>query len=325
MATGLGYKTTVGFGTEADYGSRVVATKWIELNTGGDGLTVTEERLHSASVFGLSSGRDDMRKGAIAVAGDVAFDMRYGGMEMLLQAAMGNVVTTQMGGTASSEYMHVFKIQDTLGTDEKAFLSLEILKDITGFRAEGVMVNTMDLAITNTGFLICTLGLIGKEMGTGTCVSATFGTQPLVTFAEGALSWAGTSTPVSAAKIHLDNKLSTDRRFIGSRYISQPLRTGKIEVTGSFTAEFTGTELYNDFRDAQERALKLKFDGGAIGGGGTDNWTFEVNSANIRLTGGVPVVDNEGVIHLEAPFKAYSQGTGTREMEITLINETASI
>jgi len=327
MATGLGHKATIGFGTESTYGTFAVATNWVELNAGGDGLTVTEERLHSASVYGLSQRLATMGQGAITVGGDISFDMRYGGAEILLRAAMGTVESTQMGGTDSNEYKHVFKINDTLTATEKAFLSISMDKDVTGFRASGVMINTMDLAISNTGFLTCTLGLIGKDIGTGTVESASLGTEPLVVFSEGALTYGGSSVPVTAASIHLDNKLSTDRRFIGSRYISQPLRTGKLEVTGSFTCEFDGTGEYKDFRDAQERALELKFTGTAINDGGTESWTFDIDCANIRLTGGMPVVDNEGVIHLEAPFKAYSSGTGTgtRELEITLINNTTSI
>jgi len=321
MAQGYGYKGYVGFGTESTWGSAAGTANYsfVELNAGADGLDVTEERLHTASVYSLNMDKDQMAKGPISVAGDLSFDMRYEGFEKLFKCAFGSVDTTQPEGTDVDVYQHEFTIADTLGTG----LTIEIGKDASAFQATGCMINNLTFDITNTGFLGLTVGIIGKDIGTAGTVSPSFPTAPLVVFSEGTVSYAGTATDVETASITLNNNLSDDRRYIGSRTIKQPLRSGKIEVTGTFTINFTSVNEYDDFRDAQERALQLKFEGATISGG-TSPYTVQIDCPYIRLTGGLPKIDDEGPIKVELPFKAYSDGTD-KELKLTLINAVSSV
>jgi len=321
MAVGLGYKGYIGFGTEATWGSAVAPSSYLELNSGADGLEVTEERIHTASVYSINMDKDNMKKGAIAVSGDISFDARYEGMEKILKVAFGNVDTTQPEGTEVNVYQHEFSITDTLGTG----LTIEIGKDIKAFRASGCMINNLTFDITNTGFLVVTLGIIGKDIGTASVATPSFPSAELIAFSEGAITWGTESVDIISASITLNNNLSDDRRFIGSRYIKQPQRNGKIEVTGTLTMEFEDITKYEDFRNAQERALNLTFtSSGTIDASGTSKYKLEIDCPNVRFTGGLPKIDDEGTINIELPFKAYSDGTD-KEMKVTLVNGVSSV
>ena len=60
MAQGYGYKGYVAFGTETNWGTAAGTANYsfLELNSGADGLDVTEERLHSASVYSINMDKD---------------------------------------------------------------------------------------------------------------------------------------------------------------------------------------------------------------------------------------------------------------------------
>ncbi len=232
--------------------------------------------------------------------------------------ATSNVATIAV----ATAFSHVFNLTDTL----PAGLTVEIDRDITAFTAEGCKINTLKFDVSNTGFLVCTVGFIGEYVSTGTATDPTgkFPTADLIVFSEGKFEWgAGSEAFITVGSITLNNMLSTDRRFVGLRIIKEPHRTAKIEVTGNVTTEFETSALYDDFRDAQERAVKFLFEGEIINA--TQKYTFQIDCANSRLTGGVPKVDNEGVVHIEAPFKAYAADADTREMSITLVNTISSI
>ena len=53
MALGLGFEGYVGIGTEGTYGTPAASHAFVHINTGGDGITRTEERLESSQVYGV--------------------------------------------------------------------------------------------------------------------------------------------------------------------------------------------------------------------------------------------------------------------------------
>jgi len=321
MAQGYGHKGYVAFGTETTYGSACGTSGYVylEINAGADGIDVNEERLHSASVYSLNMDKDQMVKGPISCAFDMGFDMRYEGFAKILKAAFGTCDTTELEGTDSEVFSHVFTITDALGTG----LTFEVGKDTTAFRATGCMVNTLNFDITNTGFLGLTVGVIAQDVGTKGTVAPTFPTAPYIVFSEGTVKYAGTANDVVTASVTFNNALSDDRRYIGSRTIKQPRRSGKIEVTGSLTLDFDSVAEYDDFRNAQERALEIKCDGTTIKG--TSKYSIDIDLPYIRVTSAMPKLENEGALTVEVPFKAYSDGTANKEIKITLVNATATV
>ncbi|MFH8039050.1 MAG: phage tail tube protein [Candidatus Aenigmatarchaeota archaeon] len=318
MPIGLGYNTWVGIGEETTYGQAGSITKYVELNSGGDGITLSEDRIENASVYGIYRPYTKTIQGNISVSGSLTFDMRYEGFEKFLLVAFGTCTTTSLG---SGAYQHKFTIADQLTKS----LTLQINKDLYAFNYLGMMINSLEFKVASGGFLTLTVNFVGKDVGTATAGTPTFPTAPFVIFSDGAITYNSVSKNIKELTISINNNLLTDRRFIGSRTIAQPLRGGKVEVTGSFSVEFESLNEYNDFRNATVRSLVATFTSPTTIGTSTIPFTLELKCNSIRLTSGFPKVENEGIIKVDCPFKAYATSGTQRELEVTLKNSLSSI
>ena len=434
MPTGLGFKGGVlGFGVESIFGSAVPVTKFIEINS--DGLSVEEERMHSEAIPQIYQDESEVAQSFISVSGDIEFEMRYEGMELLLKQAMGNVVTAEVASfivTATNKFIDFdigagailatvtegtyvagltqadvgslckaiydalvvadgvgvytvsfsastkkFTITKSIGTlsilwktgahgsdlldthigtligfsdtandtgslsyvsdtavvsvytqtftlsdDLPVGLTFEVDRDLNAFTVEGGKINSLSMSIENGGFLKSTISIVGEDMTSGAVTPSTLPTSALVNFSQGVLQYNSVTRNVPSASFTLNNNLKTDRRFIGSRLISEPQRSGKVEVTGTFTIEFESTTEYEDFRAATSRALTLTFTGGLIKTG--HNYSLTITFPIIKLTAGMPKISDAGIISIELPFKAYAT-TNAREFNIVIKNTLASI
>src|SRR3990172_4605646 len=208
MALEYGYNSYFGFGTEGTWGTLATRNKFLELNSGGDGITKEIEQLFSASVYSINKDKSKFEQGQIAVSGDLTFDVRYEGMEILLQHALGTVASSgTIGGTDA--YQHVLKITD----DVPSGLSFEVIRGSNGFDIEGARINTLAFNCSNTGFLICTVSIIAEDSGTSSATAATFPTAGLVVFDDATVTYGGTTVYTTDFSFTLNNNLSSDRRF----------------------------------------------------------------------------------------------------------------
>lgn len=310
MTTALGYKVFFGFGTETNWGVGTISSNFLELNTGAGGINITEDPLHTNAIRNVYRASDDFKQGYITATAEFSFDVRYSGAEKIFKYAMGTGATT--GGTAG--YTHTFTLTDEL----PGGMSFNQSEDLNAFRLEGGMINTMTLALSVGGFLTCSISVIGEDVGTQSAETISAPTDNLVVFNEGVVQYSGTTYNVQDFSVTLNNNLDGNRKFIGSRLSKQPLRNGKIEVSGSLTFEFEALTQYNNWRAATGTSLTL-----VCTGTGTN--TLTITLPYIRLTAAMPKVNNEGRIMLPCNFKAYAQGSGTREMTLALSNLTSAI
>lgn len=221
-----------------------------------------------------------------------------------------NVIVTVFDST--------YKLTDDLPTG----ITFAVDRDTSAFIVEGGKIDSLSLSNDVGGWMMGTIGIVGEDMTNGAVTAATLPTSPLVTFAQGAISH-GSAIPVTSWSFTLSNNLKTDRRFIGSRLISEPKRSGKIEVTGTMTAEFDSVSEYDDFRAATEREITMTYTGGDIKTGFT--YTMTITFPITILTSGNPTISDEGAIMIELPFKAYATDSSTREFNIVLRNAKSLI
>ena len=227
---------------------------------------------------------------------------------------------TYTGATAlTAVYDHVFTLADALPTG----LTLEIDRDITAFTFAGGKINTMAMTIEANNFLMATFGIIANQVANAAATAQSLPTSPLVVFSQGAITYGGASTNVKTFNFTLNNQLSTDRRFIGSRIMAEPQRSAKIDVSGSLTLEFDDATKYADFRAMTSRAVVLTCTGAVIKAALT--YGITINFPIVKLTGNTPTVNNAGVITVDYPFKAYASDSSSREMTITVRNSLASV
>jgi len=321
MAIGLGHKSYIGVGDESVWGTPVARTKFLELVTGGDGLAVKEEKILVQGVKDIGVRGDiEVQQGAVSVEGSLTLEVPYDGAEKLFKHAFGSVASSQPNpGTDPTVWQHIFTIADAL----PAGMTIEVNRDVTAFVYEGCKVNSMEFSVGGpTELLRIVADLLGEDVATASATSPTFTSVNRFSAPQAVLLWNAVQLNVQQFSIKLDNKLDADRRFIGSRLRSEPLRSGKIEVTGSFMAEFDSTAQYTDFRNGANRILKVTFTGPSIGVL-TQKYTFLLE-CNVSQIMDYPVsVDDEGRITVEIQFRAFRDAT-SNELKLTLTNLTAS-
>jgi hypothetical protein len=172
------------------------------------------------------------------------------------------------------------------------------------------------------------MGIIGEDLThPGSVTSATLTTTQLATFVEGAMTYGGGSESVKSASFTLSNNWDDARRFIGSQLISEPQRTTKRDVSGTFTIEYDSANAkFDDFVAGTNRALVLTFtDGTAITGNTSFYRTLTITFPTIVLTGAVEKISDHGVVQLECPFTAEATDSSTQEFSMVLRNTTATI
>lgn len=232
------------------------------------------------------------------------------------------LAASQVAGTAVVPvYTHTFTLTDALPTG----LTIEVDKDTTAFLVEGGKINTFSMAIEYGNFLKTKIGIIGEDMTTTTVTALTPSTSPLITFAQGSISYAGSTVQVTQASFSLNNNLKADRRFIGSRLIAEPTRSKKIEVNGTIQLEFDGVAQYNDFRAATSRALVLTFTGETSAIKTGYSYSMVITFPVIKLTAAMPKFNAEGPLTIDLPFKAYASSGAAREFNIVLTNKIVSV
>ena len=217
-------------------------------------------------------------------------------------------------------FAHTFKLADDL----PAGITFEIDRDITAFTVEGGKINTLAFNIEQGAFLKTTIGIIGEDMTAAAATSPTLPTSPLVVFTDGVIQYASATRAVASASLTLNNGLKDDRRFIGSRLISEPMRSGKIEVTGTLSVEFEDTADYLLFRAGTSKIVTLTFTSTSMIKGAIP-YKLIINVPVVILTGGMPKIGDAGIIKLDLPFKAYATDSNSREFNVVIQNSLTSI
>jgi hypothetical protein len=148
-----------------------------------------------------------------------------------------------------------------------AFSSDDVGRPITGAGitagttiAAVVSATNITLSATATATASSVTLNIGPPLASASYVSAAV---PLV-YTEGSLTVAGQSIPVPEIKITGDNKLKTDRQFLGTPYISEPFEADATrDYMVEFAPEFADLTLLRRFLQQASGALVLTFTSGS--------------------------------------------------------------
>jgi hypothetical protein len=94
MTTGLGFNGgLLAFGKETAYGTAVARTNLICINS--DGLAVEEESIISECLNADFTDIEDMYRGNVNAGGDIEYEMRYEGSELLIENLLGTKTTAE--------------------------------------------------------------------------------------------------------------------------------------------------------------------------------------------------------------------------------------
>lgn len=254
------------------------------------------------------------------VGGDLALDLNFEGLGLLLKHAMGGYAFAADTPVAGAN-THTFTLSDTLPTG----LSIEISKgnipsgDV--FLYQGVKVNTLEFDLTPDEIIQLTCGLIAQtETADGAASgSPTYPSDlPVEWRYAGSLTLAGETTlDFEAGKIALDNMLR--RRFLMHDTTREPDRDGRRKVTGEAVVEFEDLALYNKYVAGTTGTLALTYTSDEFVTGATP-YSMAITMPKIQLTGLPPEVSGEGPITITWPFLSLHDGTSTDALTIAIVN-----
>lgn len=322
--SGFGHALRFGVGEESTYGTAVAVTDFFDVVS--ENFQASHNPVESGGVDTIGVKSANVAAGSVGFTGDAVIEARYTGMEKLFKHAMGGYAYTAGTGT------HAFTIAAALPTG----LTIEAYRDTSAFLTPdanksllyaGGKINSLTLDASLDAFLRLTCGFVAQtETRTAKTVTQTVGTGNLIVFTQGVLTYESAPVANNVIKVanftlSLNNNLDTNKRRLGSRYILEPVRSGKISVSGSFSCDFISYTHYNDFLAATSKQITLVFTGGVVGAF-TEKMTITVPLGKVTSN---PVSTNSpGQYIQEVSFKGYRDGSNN-EFSISLVNNAASV
>jgi hypothetical protein len=300
---GLGKLFTAMFGTVATTGAGPYTHTFTPGDLTGDALTVqvgrpaTNGTVYPFTYAGMkvSSWEIACSQGEIATLG-----LDLVGMREFAYRTVTDGVTTSGSADISST--------------SAAFSSDDIGKPISG---TGIPAGATIASVTSA----TAATLSANATATGTGITFTIGValaaasypssiKPLK-FNHAAVTIGGASVNVTSMTVSGDNGLNTDRRFLGTQYISEPLEAALRNYSGTLEIEFTDLAQYTRFVAGSEAALVASFTSGA------DSVTI---TTNVRFDGSTPQVDGLEILSQSLPFKCVASSTDASAITVALVN-----
>jgi hypothetical protein len=216
------------------------------------------------------------------------------GVTVVAQKEIGYRVTSADGNTTNT--------QPTITSATAAFGPDDVGKPISG---TNIPAGTTILSVQSataatmsanaTGTASTTVFTIGLALAAASYASSY---KPL--HYDGAtITIGGTAYKVKEATVAGDNKLDDGRRFLGQRWIDEPLEADLREYTGTLNGEFIDRTMYNRFLNGAEAALVVTISDG------TDSVAI---TQNVRFDGVSPNIGDRGIVQQSIPYKAVASG-----------------
>lgn len=319
MPTKTGIDAQIGYVAESTYGTGVTVTRFLPLVS--ESLKKEIEMVESDGIIAGAQILDSQQwaQGNVTVGGDVAHKFPVQSAGLLLRATFGTVTTT---GTAAP-YSHTFwpvppDVSLTTQVGRPAGYGSVIPYTYTGCK-----VAAAEFAAEAGQFVTWGMTLAAQEETAGTALAAaSYATSVARSWHAntGTLKIDGTLVPVKAFSFSVENSLDTDRRFLGSGTISEPLRNELVAITGELSCEWgnptaMGTLNYHRFIGGTESSLVFTMVSGTLEG---------TITANVRYDGATPNVEGRGIVQHSIPWKAVRSSTDASAFTVVLKNNDST-
>jgi len=315
MALKSGLAAQIGYKLETTWGTFVAPTRFIPLKS--ESITEQIDPLESE---GILAGRrvltsEQWGQGNVEVSGSIEHELYQQGCGLLFRIMFGAVSTTGAG-----PYVHTFTPGDL--TDDHVSCQVGI-PDVSGtvqpFSFYGTKVTEWELSGKAGEIVMLTLGVVSKQLATSDALaSASFGSGAATPFrfVHATATVAGSAAKVKEFSLKGNNGLDTDRRFIGTAYIDEPLEADLREYSGELTLEFESLTQMNRYRNATEAAVVITLSASAS--------ASLVITMNCRFDGSTPTVDGRGIVELKVPFKCVASSTDASAITAVMTNSDAT-
>ena len=319
---------TLGGGVQHELYDRGIGTLLKKI-FGGNSTTGAGPYTHTITPGDLADDAMTIQKGVPAVDGTV-HPLTFGGCKVAsaeIACSQGAIATMGVTWVASNAQTGSRTVTDgattntdtTVTSDTAVFTAADVGLSIsgTGIPAGATIASinsgtSVEISAAATATATGLTVVIGKALATASYAS---GAKP-VKFNHGSVTIGGSAVPVKACTVSIDNGLATDRRFLGSRYISTPIEQSLRSYTGSLDVEFTDLTQYRRYLAGDEFAIVLAFTVA------TYSITFTMNAR--YEPGQTPQVAGAEIVGQSLPFKCVGD-TDAEAITVVVVNGDATI
>lgn len=323
MAIGSGIGSQLGIAAETTFNTPVTVSRFYEF---------TSEALNFNKNVNVGMG---LRAGGVLprsqrrvvtttdASGEIVLDLPSRGLGLLLAQAMGTSPSPTT--VTTGVYSYAFTLGDVAGRSFTAQVGVpQYGGTVTPKTLSGCKISSFELGVDQAAIATGTFNIDAASLTTGVSLAvasfSNYSTTNLFNFAQGAITVDGSTVAnVRDFKVLVDNTLKVDRYNLGSAGTkAEQIINGFRKITGSLTAEFTDTTLFNKYLSDASTGLVLTFTGGTIANGATEKLVITLPA--VKFDADTPKVPGPEVIDLAMTFEAYDNGT---DAPMTITYQTA--
>ena len=280
-----GKDSQLGFAPESTWNTRVAPTAYVR-----------------ARSFNVKAERALMEDEAIIAGVDTFLDAMIGAE----QGGAGTDGDPYLWNYGSAE-LGSMSIQQGLGGTDGTVHPV----DFTGCKVDSWSVGvqagnkaTLDLSVIGGG------ASEGETLGT-----ASYSRPKVYTYAHSTVTIGGASRKVKSATISGNNNLTGDsRRFLGSRYIDEPLHSSDVELMAELTVEFEDLTDYDSYRATSFDIVTIVL----AMVNGDDDLTFTMKGHVVSPP--LPDINTKGPLEYPISVKAYGTATDLDAFKVERVN-----
>ena len=295
MGIRSGIAAQIGFKAETTVGTGVVVDTFVPLVS--ESIKRKEKWTESAGIMPsrLLQLSQQWQSGDVDIEGSIMMELYTLSIKPLLKA---------MFGTETGAGPYTYTPTDLYGNS----LTIQIGKpgmnatvqpfSYPGSKIKGWTLSCQKGAIAQLQLDIMTC-LVDEDRTTALAAATYAANIKPFTFSGATITYNAATLPCTAVQLQGDNKLEA-RRFLGNRFMSEPVHTDVRDYKGTLTAEFTDKTIYELYTARTEAALVLSFTNGS---------NSLVITTNVRLDGETPSVAGKGIVVQPLPFTCVASST----------------
>lgn len=253
-------------------------------------------------------------EGQRIVNGDLNMEAHPTAMGWLLKSAFGQVTTTSGTGIQS----HVFETKSTDFDDKAALppMTAEVFRDVgSAFIYSDLMVNNINLNVSNNELLSMTAGLIGGNMTRSAPSTPTYESAKPFLWSQSSVSFDGAGTcELSDFTFTMNNNLEAQYTLCNTKTPHRIIRNGMqtVELSGIF--RFNAHSYSQSFENQSEIPVVIHFNSDQSPHGLT------IDIPLFRWKTFEPVMAGPGIIDASFTAQGIYSTTSMTAARITLVN-----
>jgi hypothetical protein len=303
MAYASGSGLRVAYVAETTFGTTPATPSFKTFRTTGGGLRTNKATGTSDELNPDRNVRDEFLLG-MDTAGDYGFELSYGNLDDMLEAAVQGTWATNVLKNGIVPKSFTFEETLEMGTTDSFA------------RFTGCMVNSLSLSLASRQAVTGSVSLMARDetLATAIVTGATYGaptSEPISTASAhvASLSVAGATPKVRSLSLEINNNLRT-RTLVGDKF-SAEFGAGRLDVTGTLEAYFEDNTLYQKVLDHGGGALSF-----TVGNATTKKYTILLPKI-ILGSGTKQIGGNSDDVMVSIPFRAVYDTTEAASVKIT--------